>query len=441
MGQRKDQRSTIFVVRCPQGDPEDGEVEIAVELPSESDEKSNSLSKTDIENIAEDIVNKVKNSQTQTPIADHDYNVENVSDWDSDISDYNTENTSENVDLVEPDSALTKIAKKTFNHRQRKTSQKQFFACKHCDKLFGRKSDCIRHEKRSAMTKSCVKADDNQTEGNSSTADIQKRVDVTNKGSDEYRREVPQSSTTPSVDGLYHCPKCPKKLKGSSNFFCHLRVVHENYRPHNCEVCGKTFGTKSNYANHQIAVHTRKCDSCGSYVAETEPWAKGVTKHTERNILCGNCNKIVLFYSGTKLPVTSGTAVKRIRRERSDKDKDRQTYACEVCDKLFHKLYECKRHQQKHSDEKYNMCDVCGRQFKHLTSLQQHQKIHEDSYVPYSCWICDTKFELKHSFVQHIHKVHGLDFKSTEEGAEATVQIVVDETTIEELSNNILQLP
>ena len=434
MGQRKDQRATIYVVRCPGADQDDSDVEVSVELMSKSDDQSEVLSNTDLKNLADDIVSQVKSSATQTPLVDPDP-VVNSDDNGSDIDCADDDIESEIEETNDNASAVLDKIKHSFKPRNRDSdsAKKQFYACKYCDKLYGRKSDCLRHEKRSAKTKMCVKTEQDETAGVEKSNEGP--ADIILKGHGTIVREVPPKTTNPSVHSYYHCPHCEKKLKGSSNFYNHIRVVHEKYKPHTCDVCGKKFGTKTNHANHQIAVHTRKCDSCGSYVAETEPWAEGVTKHTERNILCGNCNKVVLFYSGTKFPTTSGLSQFRERPKKLEQEK--QTYACEICDKLFNKLYDCKRHQQKHADGNYNMCDVCGRQFKHSTSLQQHKKIHEETFVPYSCWVCDKKFELKSSFTQHINKIHGLEYKNKDETAESTVQVVIDET-VDPMGNAVL---
>ena len=422
VGQRKDQRDTVYVVRCPGGDHDESDIEVSVEHLSKSDDQSVALSETDLKDLADDIVLQVKSSATQTPLVDLDPVVssdENESDIDC-VDDIEIEETKESASAV-----LDKI-KHSFKPRNRDTDsvKKQFYACKYCDKLFGRKSDCLRHEKTFAKTKMCVKSESDETAGVEKSKEGPENIIL--KDIDSIIRKVPFKTTTPSVHSYHHCPFCEKKVKGSSNFYNHIRVVHENYKPYTCDVCGNKFSRKTNHANHQIAVHTRKCDSCGSYVAETEPWAEGITKHTERNILCGNCNKVVLFYSGTKFPTRSGLSQFRERPKKTEQEK--QTYACEICDKLFNSLCDCKRHQQKHTDRKYNMCDVCGRQFQHYTSLQQHKKIHEETFVPFSCWVCDKKFESKSSFIQHINKIHGIEYKNKNVTAESTVQVVMGET-------------
>ena len=467
-GQRKDQGDTVYIIRGPQVDEDESDVEISVEIPTLVKSQSEGISKAEIEDLAKDIVNKVKSSNTQTPIAitDHDY----IDDGDSDVSIDKGEhfNEIEINDLVTVENVFKN--KKSYKKRSRSVDapKRRFYACKFCDKLFGRRSDCIRHEQRAEKTKSCLNSRESALveisakEIQSGKLEIsEKEVRSGEEGRDHETNDgkmstenaacvidIPTNTTQPSIKGIFHCPHCPKKLKGSSNFYSHVRTVHEKFRPYTCEVCKRQFSTRTNFANHQIAVHTRKCDGCGSYVAETEPWGEGVMKQTERNILCGNCNKVVVFFSGNKtVPLGMGVVKSTVPpykgRTRKSMD-EKQTYACEVCEKLFNHLADCRRHQQKHADGNYNMCDVCGRQFKHATSLQQHQKIHDDSYVPSHCSVCVKDFELRKSFKDHMVRKHGIDIdegKDTSETMDRAVQYVVaGSATVDAFGNAVMQM-
>ena len=480
VGQTKDQGNTVYVIRDQRGDEDESDVELTVEIPPFVGKISEGIGKAEIDDLAddivkkvkswdthaEDIVEKVKSSETQTPITKND--PDDIDDRDSD-GDSEESVKYENLTEIEIDNMITKNAlknKRPYKERMKwvDAPKKKLYACQYCNKLFGRTSDCTRHEQ------TCLKSKEKEAFVEISAKEIQvgklqiseKKVKSGEGGVEENRTDaktwaeilndaldvdIPANISNPSLKGIYHCPLCPKKLKGSSNFYSHYRAVHENYRPFTCDVCKQQFGTRNNFTNHQIAVHTRKCDGCGSYVAETEPWAEGISKHNERNILCGSCNKVVVFVSGKKILPAGMAKVKSAitsYKPRNRKTAEKQTYACEVCDKLFSKLFDCRRHQQKHAAGKLNMCDVCGRQFQHATSLQQHQKIHDDSFIPPHCSICNKDFQLRKSFVEHMIRKHGIhvsEDKNSLETIEAGVLYgVAKSETIDAFGNTVIQM-
>ena len=427
----------------------------------------------------------IASMETQTPIALGDYD-----DGDDEVG-LDMEKNVKEIEITDPVviQNIIKYGKQKYKERKRLDQpEKKLYACKYCDKLFGRTSDCTRHEQTkcslrvgkeglveiSATESETGKLQVTQKEVKGTgevgagleTSDGQAWADILNEAYD-VDMDIPGNTSKPSVKAYYQCPKCPKKLKGSSNFYSHYRTVHENYRPFSCDVCKCHFGTRTNFTNHQIAVHTRKCDGCGNYVAETESWAEGVTKHQERNILCGSCNKVVVFISGSKIlhpgmrvskstKSSPDTGVSKSAKSKSQpgigelksakatmksynykprnrKTSQKETYACEVCGKLFYKLFDCRRHQQKHADGKNNMCDVCGSQFQHATTLQQHMKIHDESFIPPHCSICDKIFQAKKNFNEHMMRKHGIDMsadKNPLETMEANIDPGVQYVTV-----------
>ena len=435
VGQTKEQKAQIYILRCPGGDDQNRElVDVKVEVLAKCDDQAEETIITgDSDYVANNLVAKLKSSDFMAQPDSIEFDGgDNSGCDDSNDCGFSVEEIRDDTQGV-----ITIKKKKKIEKQNEAKKEKQFYACKRCDKLFAARADCLRHEK--ACEKSVyMKVVVNETGETDQMQDLP--GDAVDKGRVNYASLY---SIEPDNEDYYQCPLCPKKVRAFSNFNSHVRTVHERYRPHTCAVCQCKFATRNNFNNHQIAVHTRKCSSCGSYVAETEPWPEGVTKHTARNIVCGNCNSVVLFYSGTKVQRTLSSGMKSVScyKTRAKKhDAGRQTYACEICDKLFNKLYDCKRHQQKHADGSYNMCDVCGRQFKQYCSLQQHLKIHEESFVPYSCWVCNKKMEQKKSLIQHVKQIHGLDYKEKDidqSQAETSTPVVLAETTIDTMGNTV----
>ena len=61
------------------------------------------------------------------------------------------------------------------------------------------------------------------------------------------------------------CPICQISIKGKDVLKQHILRVHEKIKPHLCNLCGRSFGCKTNLRKHIEAVHDRKeyfCEYC-----------------------------------------------------------------------------------------------------------------------------------------------------------------------------------
>ena len=62
---------------------------------------------------------------------------------------------------------------------------------------------------------------------------------------------------------VYPCKHCGKEFKTYSNCAEHMRKVHENVTPFQCDHCPQSFGTRGRLNTHVTNKHTRmKCDIC-----------------------------------------------------------------------------------------------------------------------------------------------------------------------------------
>ena len=458
--QRENQGNTVFVVRGPKGDKDIGDIQILTEIPStlvgthsEGISKaqinnlsnpstlvgthSERISKAQMDILSKDTIVKAKGLETQTPIkiTDHEY----IFNRDSNVSD----DIGENLTAIETnDEVNAEAVLKNLNIYQRSSKsatawESLLHACKYCDKLFGNKSDCKKHEKTMcgssyimALTEisekeALVPLESGVGENKKELEEVRMNKNITGgktvaTDSTACVEDLLPKATSQSSKRVFDCPHCPQKLKGPIfNLYNHIGIVHQNIRPHSCEVCKKPFSNGRDLRNHEIAVHTRKCDGCGNYVAETEPWAEGVMKHHERNVVCGNCFKAVVFFSGSRIHLSQGSGAlkSKVTPNKGKKQKsveEKQTFACEVCNKLFGSLADCQEHKDKHDDRQCYMCQACGRQFKHARTLREHRKIHDDSYVPSHCTMCNKDFEQRRSFVLHMLHKHGVDASDEE---------------------------
>ena len=127
-------------------------------------------------------------------------------------------------------------------------------------------------------------------------------------------------------------------------FFCcqHIKINHENVKPHLCPVCNKGFPYASYLAEH-MPVH----DVVG----------------TERRYACEHCDKSFVRKSGLR---------KHMKEEHLSGPKP---FVCPHCNRRY--AYRCalEGHMRRHSSVRPFACLTCGAGFKHLSNLQKHEKV------------------------------------------------------------------
>ena len=81
---------------------------------------------------------------------------------------------------------------------------------------------------------------------------------------------------------------------------------------------------------------------------------------------------------------------------------------CQLCDKLFTKISDKKRHvQQVHYEEIFS-CDICGKEFTRRDSMTRHfQMVHSAKKPTFHCEVCGSKFNRESNLSRHVNKFHG----------------------------------
>ncbi|XP_065561478.1 zinc finger protein 664-like isoform X2 [Artemia franciscana] len=106
--------------------------------------------------------------------------------------------------------------------------------------------------------------------------------------------------------------------------------------------------------------------------------------------------------AGLKSCMQSDKNRKLGRYQRTHKEK--KSFNCEICDKIFFRKQHLKQHQRVHSGEKPFKCDVCKKRFSEQGNLNRHQRVHTGEKL-FKCDVCDQTFSLAANLKTH-QRIH-----------------------------------
>lgn len=101
-------------------------------------------------------------------------------------------------------------------------------------------------------------------------------------------------------------------------------------------------------------------------------------------------------------------------------------FGCTVCDKIFKRLSDLKRHECTHSAEKAFMCATCGKTFAREYSLDRHERLHVGRGLSV-CNICKRFFRTPSGLVRHLKCEKHVQMGSAVEATESAFASVADE--------------
>lgn len=77
--------------------------------------------------------------------------------------------------------------------------------------------------------------------------------------------------------------------------------------------------------------------------------------------------------------LSNGLTLRRRRKRVQEISDSAKQYACNQCDKVFHRPYNLRSHMNSHSNEKPFSCKHCGRRFTRGHDKKRHELLHEGS--------------------------------------------------------------
>ena len=174
--------------------------------------------------------------------------------------------------------------------------------------------------------------------GHASSEPVRSRseeVAVADRGDDRCCTDQPSSTTDSRTGKRYLCDVCSKTFASKSGLRFHLKS-HIGAKPHLCRHCGKGFAIPS-YAKRHERIHTG-----------------------EKRFVCQFCSAAFASSNGLKYHLRSHTG--------------EANYRCETCGKAFIRCKYLKEHIFTHTGEKPFVCKTCGLAYGNSGSLFVHEK-------------------------------------------------------------------
>ncbi|XP_026748007.1 gastrula zinc finger protein XlCGF26.1-like [Trichoplusia ni] len=200
------------------------------------------------------------------------------------------------------------------------------------------------------------------------------------------------------------CNQCGVTFKWMNSLRRHKVRIHGVKREFICDICTKTFSTKTRLESHMvnhndtIAKKLAYCDICKTQYKNIYVYRnhlKYSANHSERAFACTECNN--KFASKVYL-----------KRHYNFYHLQKSQFHCDICNKLFISDWRLKNHRQtRHglSRSRDHTCNVCGKKFYTLSTLRGHQLTHS-SQRSYMCEDCGHTFKQRPALYTHARLLH-----------------------------------
>lgn len=205
------------------------------------------------------------------------------------------------------------------------------------------------------------------------------------------------TSIESSVNALRHTPEfmycclyCPKKFRLPHPASEHVKYKHKTENNNNrkkekkpakethCNLCNITFLTWRSMLNHRAKRHP-----------ETHKKDRYKNRPT---YYCSTCGKV--YQDRGNLNQHEETHARL------------QSYTCDICNKTYRTKNYIQTHMLRHRNEKNFVCDQCGRSFYSVSKLNTHSQIHQN--LKLNCDQCDKVFFTRYNLSKH-KKTHTND--------------------------------
>jgi len=199
----------------------------------------------------------------------------------------------------------------------------------------------------------------------------------------------------------YECKHCDMTFKHKPTRNVHVEKQHGEAQ-HICEICSKTFKTKSAISKHRrrhsdAPYYKFPCGQCSKGAqSEKSLQTHMETHHKGKQFMCAYC---------TSAFTSNSDRIQHEKRVHGEK-----TIPCPHCDKMFALDLQLKLHiRNVHIKKKDKICPICSEEFFDLDTFKCHVNRHTD-HRPFPCEVCGKCFHTSRDMKTHL-KVHTLPYQ------------------------------
>ncbi|XP_058120020.1 zinc finger protein OZF-like [Anopheles ziemanni] len=204
-------------------------------------------------------------------------------------------------------------------------------------------------------------------------------------------------------DRPFKCTQCHQ----SYAMECHLKAHMVSHVRVSCSICGKELSSSFSLRTHMINMHGNRenliCDSCGKEFRTRQAFDRHVKLHmgvdVTEQLQCSLCSKWLTSKRALKVHI------KHVHTEAG------QTFKCDLCTQECPNSRALSNHKLRvHVEERFE-CEVCGKRFKRQLYLKEHIALHTGKPL-YSCDICGATFNSNANKYSHRKNKHPVEWEA-----------------------------
>lgn len=292
----------------------------------------------------------------------------------------------------------------------------KIYQCHHCDKLFVRRTNCVKHTRshmniprrpKGSRLKSEQREDDDEMEQkpNPNRVALTKNEDINKYDHFLMDKNSARNIQNEYDDGDHYLGEDNTYGDDDSQDSNHASNYYQSFNNYNSSKSGgnenQQYGQNSQYQN-QNGGGTQNYDSYGNVIAQSTTQTGQIPISA---LPFANVPNNIQAYGPVEIEHHDIEDLVITSKPRDD-DNNPAPFHCYVCKKKYRHKKQLVRHFQVNHTNDYDrvVCDICNKEFTHKSSLVEHKLLH----LPpkHECPVCQKRFNRKYSLKRHmlLHK-------------------------------------